>query len=292
MAALVSESTSEEESSVLESSAEPEERWVDWFCKIAGNEVFVDIDEDYLEDDFNLTGLDKHIEDYGDALSTILDVKSDDEDEEVDPRSFHDNSAMQLYGLIHARYILTVKGMQQMMKKHAAHIYGFCPNVMCESETVMPLGLSDRLSVSSVKVYCPRCCECYFPRTSRLAYIDGAFFGPSFAPLFFCVHATAVNLPRSLDPHKPHSSHFGDSSEASRGKHKVPTVVEPPYYTPKIFGFKVNGGLRDYAISSTDPACKDLQRLSRVHQSLEKPFKLAKAVTINNSTSENDLFGF
>eukprot|EP01066_Platyproteum_vivax_P014817 Platyproteum_vivax@DN6621_c0_g1_i4.p2 len=129
MAALVSESTSEEESSVLESSAEPEERWVDWFCKIAGNEVFVDIDEDYLEDDFNLTGLDKHIEDYGDALSTILDVKSDDEDEEVDPRSFHDNSAMQLYGLIHARYILTVKGMQQMMKKHAAHIYGTISSV-------------------------------------------------------------------------------------------------------------------------------------------------------------------
>lgn len=30
--------------------------WVDWFLSTDGNEVFVEVDEDYIRDSFNLTG--------------------------------------------------------------------------------------------------------------------------------------------------------------------------------------------------------------------------------------------
>jgi hypothetical protein len=44
---------------------------------------------------------------------------------------------------------------------------------------VLPIGLSEDLSTSRVKTYCPRCQEVYVPRQKHLD-IDGAYFGTSF----------------------------------------------------------------------------------------------------------------
>jgi casein kinase II subunit beta len=48
--------------------------WITWFLSTKGNEYFVEIDDDYLMDRFNLTGLNSEVvKDYGRALDMILD---------------------------------------------------------------------------------------------------------------------------------------------------------------------------------------------------------------------------
>ena len=93
---------------------------------------------------------------------------------------------MDLYGLIHARFILTPRGLVQMKEKYMLSAEGppekksgafsYCPRVLCERHNVLPIGVSEELSTSRVKVYCPRCQDVYIPRQKQLD-IDGAYFG-------------------------------------------------------------------------------------------------------------------
>lgn len=40
----------------VSSDLEDDVTWIEWFCTVKGHEYFVEIDEDYIRDDFNLTG--------------------------------------------------------------------------------------------------------------------------------------------------------------------------------------------------------------------------------------------
>jgi casein kinase II subunit beta len=46
--------------------------WINWFCDIEGHEFFVDVDEDFIRDSFNLYGLKNLIQRYDEALEMIL----------------------------------------------------------------------------------------------------------------------------------------------------------------------------------------------------------------------------
>lgn len=93
-------------------------------------------------------------------------------------------SALDLYGLIHCRYILTSRGLHKIKNKFLNAEFGYCPRVMCERQIVLPIAMSEDLSISRVKVFCPKCEEVYVPR-NRFVDIDGAYFGCSLPNIFF-----------------------------------------------------------------------------------------------------------
>ena len=63
---------------------------------------------------------------------------------------------MDLYGLIHARFILSPRGLALMREKYMLGTFGTCQRVLCERQFVLPIGLSEELSTSRVKVINPR----------------------------------------------------------------------------------------------------------------------------------------
>lgn len=194
-----------------------DESWISWFCSLAGNQFFCEIDKGYIDDAFNLFGLKQHFpKDYNNALDTILDRigPSEAESEELS------RSAALLFGLIHARYIVTSHGLEVMHRKFVLREFGECPRTYCRGQATLPMGFTDEPKHGAVKLFCPRCQDVYNCQTSQ-RHIDGAFFGPTFPNLFMM----------SFDE----------------------LVPEPPIdrYVPRIFGFKIHSSSRGLPITKS-----------------------------------------
>jgi casein kinase II subunit beta len=199
--------------------------WIPWFCSLKGNEFFCEIDESYAQDGFNLTGLNAQIPYYDYALDMILDIEpndilSDDQQEMVE------NDAENLFGLIHARYILTNRGLHSMLEKYRQCHFGRCPRVLCRGQACLPVGLSDTTNQESVKLYCPRCEDVYNSKSSRHEHIDGAYFGTTFAHLFFLtfpelkvLKSEETYVPRVFG-FKIHKNAYSESREAKKIQQK------------------------------------------------------------------------
>ena len=185
--------------------------WIQWFCSMTGHEFFIEIDEDYIKDTFNLYGLKPLFSQYDEVLNLILSPSCPDE-EEMKQESYLElyQEAADLYGLIHSRFIISQGGMEIMKDKYMSAGFGTCPRVMCEKQPVLPSGASDELRASRVKLYCPKCQDLYFPK-QKLSDVDGAYFGTSFPHLFF------LNFP-DLAVGKPNRN-----------------------FVPKLYGFKMFG---------------------------------------------------
>ena len=123
-----------------------------------GHEFFVEVEDEYINDTFNLYGLKALFPKYQEALDLILSSSCPDE-EEMKQQSYLElyQEAADLYGLIHARFIISQSGMELMREKYLAGSFGLCPRVMCEKQHVLPVGISEELRTSRVKLYCPKC---------------------------------------------------------------------------------------------------------------------------------------
>jgi casein kinase II subunit beta len=100
--------------------------WVSWFLSCRGNEYFCEIDEEYITDRFNLTYLNTEVLHYNDALELITDAYGirrsipadcvEDSNIDNEMRDTIEKAGSHLYGLLHARYILTSRGLQKMVR--------------------------------------------------------------------------------------------------------------------------------------------------------------------------------
>jgi len=208
---LNQDTESTDDASTGNSSAdEDEQSWISWFCSLKGNEFFCEVDEEYIQDDFNLSGLSSMVPYYDYALDLILDVESPNDDMLTEQQhELVESAAEMLYGLIHARYTLTSRGMVAMLEKYKQCHFGRCPRVYCNNHPCLPVGTSDVFRTATVKIFCPKCEEIFFPRSKYQGNIDGAYFGTTFPHLFLMTYGY-------LKPQKSSSM-----------------------YVPKIFGFKI-----------------------------------------------------
>ena len=143
------------------------------------------------------------------ALNMILDPESPNE-EDLEDKKFLEiyQEAMDLYGLIHNRFIQSPKGLSMMREKHMNGVFGVCPRVLCSGQNVLPIGMSENLRHSRVKVFCPKCEDVYVPK-KKCEDVDGAYFGTSFANIILQTYP-------DLAPKE-----------------------QPVNFVPRIFGFKI-----------------------------------------------------
>lgn len=164
-----------------------------------------------------------------------------------------------LYGLIHARWIVTARGLAKMLDKYKRADFGRCPRVLCHQQPLLPVGLTDVPYEKSVKLFCGRCEDIYSPKSSRHGSIDGAYFGTTFPHLLFLVYPHLV--PTKSSPADAAGSAGASTSADWRGgvarrKAREETAalaegvgedvstasvaVKAERYHPRIFGFQVN----------------------------------------------------
>ena len=191
--------------------------WIHWFCKLRGNEYFVEIDDNFLKNEENLVGIN-----YKQYLKTLLSEKP--KKDELTLELLEDYQEIrEIYGLIHKRFILTKLGMGLMREKYLDGVFGYCPRLLCNKQVMLPIGLSEDMRYSQVKVFCPLCQEVYKPRDIFYGFQgakkiikfdlpDGIFFGTSFPQAFL------INFP-DLDPR----------------------ISDNQRYIPKLYGFRIFG---------------------------------------------------
>lgn len=197
--------------------------------------MFCEVERSYIEDGFNLYGLRTCVSNFSDCLDLILDrIGPDDSDD-----SHLTQNACTLYGLIHARYIITAHGLDAMYNKYATKEFGTCPLVQCAGQPVLPVGIKDEVGAHTVKIFCPKC-QCVYhppPVRSRSNHhgnigsggstgVDGASFGTTFPHLFLMTFSNLMPDPLPVDS----------------------------AYIPRVFGFRVHQSARQApAIATASP---------------------------------------
>ena len=174
--------------------------WENTFFSNPSNQILARIDLDFLMKEMDSPEIKEKIPNFEDGKNCIL--KTGEKQDQT--------AAINIYGLIHAKYLETQDGINQMITKYQDHLFKTCPRVVCQKTFCFPIGISDDISINTVKMYCPKCQEIYNVNDGSFSVIDGAFFGTHW-----------ISKLIELNP-QIHSN-------------------EPPNqnYIPRIFGFKI-----------------------------------------------------
>lgn len=232
--------------------------WVKNFCSAKKSKWFVEIDDDFLKEPRNYINIDeiikKHfskgkyraqvakINEFLAIAKYLIQTKDSEhqtkEEEQMDSLIYSlsekdeitlETMAELLYGLLHARYIITNPGLIKMAQKFQRCEFGRCLRVGCKSSPVLPIGLSEQPFCFPVKFFCPLCHDVYnLPDEFEfIEHTDGAFFGKSFPSIFmlsfpqFCdessfIHSKGPTIYKSkikeefLIPEENHDDVVGD----------------------------------------------------------------------------------
>ena len=183
-------------------------RWIDQFLDQPGSKVFVRIDDEFIQNSFNITGLKQKLQYFTPAYELIRRNTITTSRGEIDRATIEKESAI-LYGLIHARFLLTRQGMQLMYEKYQRKEFQVCPRVYCKGTICLPYGISEELNNYKLQMFCPCCRDIYRVTESKYQNVDGAFFGPSWVHMFLQKYSAII-------PQDP-----------------------PRVYVPKIYGFRI-----------------------------------------------------
>lgn len=138
--------------------------------------------------------------------------------------------------------------------------------------------------VDTVKLFCPNCNDIYTPSSSRFSGVDGAFFGTTFAHLFF--HTYREYCPAPFTPgRRTTASSPNHLSSTSGGGPNIPPInpnqwggqkrPESRVYTPKIYGFKVSerakSGPRMAWLRMRPPTFEDLNSVDSRGRWIDEP---------------------
>lgn len=208
---------------------------LEWILDREGHEFLVHVDRSFIRNEENLYGLLERVNKEMNISKEVL-IKQNKFQlyvrhlyKAAAPTSEHLSSEhylqfiqdlVDIYGLIHSRYIRTpegkfnapliftfltvfLAGMAKMLNKYLEGVFGICPRALCNGQKCLPVGLSDKLRSSRVKIFCPKCDEVYMvqkykppqmPANGKGApsgggvqtatNLDGAYFGSSFPQEF------------------------------------------------------------------------------------------------------------
>jgi len=145
--------------------------------------------------------------------------------------------ATDLYGLIHARFILSPRGLAIMREKFLLGKFGVCPRVLCERQALLPIGMSEELRTSRVKVI--KSLKNSFSSSSQNRFI--ALVVKTFT---FPKKSVLMLMAPTLDAHSlTSSSKYTPSQVLPNFKKTYPDLYPNPpstIYIPRIYGFKIH----------------------------------------------------
>jgi casein kinase II subunit beta len=181
--------------------------WIEGLLQEGRGNLYVRIDDEFLRSSFNHYGVKEQVECFTSALHMIR--FGNWPTEEGDENEWLSSKAEILYGVLHARYVVTKSGLCAVKDKFVARGFPPCPRLFCKGTITLPYGLSEQWSTSVVTLYCPCCSDLYNVTTDEHAMVDGACFGPSY------IHMLLQRYP-TLIPKDP-----------------------PKVYVPRVFGFRI-----------------------------------------------------